>query len=71
VEGDSVKHRFSDVQSIRGAHNAPGTGFYLYDSQGQPSVSFVFEDQQTAADALQKMRNALTGAVYVENLPRI
>ena len=66
-----MKHRFSDVQSIRGAHNAPGTGFYLYDSHGQPSVSFVFEDQQTAADALKKMRNALTGAVYVENLPRI
>jgi hypothetical protein len=52
-----VKHRFSDVQSIRGAHNAPGTGFYLYDSNGQPSVSFVFDDQQTAADALEKMRN--------------
>jgi hypothetical protein len=65
-----VKPRFSDVQSIRGAHNTPGTGFFLYDSNGQPSVSFVFEDQQTAADALEKMRNALTGAVYVENLPR-
>ena len=66
-----MKHRFSDVQRIRDAHNVPGTGFYLYDSNGQPSVSFVFEDQQTAADALEKMRNALTGAVYVENLPRI
>ena len=66
-----MKHRFSNVRSIRGAHNAPGTGFYLYDSQGQPSVSFVFKDQQTAADALEKMRSALTGAVYVENLPRI
>ena len=65
-----MKPRFSDVQSIRGAHNAPGTGFFLYDSNGQPSVSFVFEDQQTAADALEKMRNALKGAVYVENLPR-
>jgi hypothetical protein len=66
-----VKHWFSDVHSIRGAHNAPGTGCYLYDSNGQPSVSFVFEDQQTATDALEKMRHALTGAVYVENLPRI
>ena len=66
-----MKHRFGDVASIRGAHNAPGHGFYLYDSQGQPSASFVFEDQQTAADALDKMRHALTGAVYVENLPRI
>ena len=66
-----MKHRFSNVRSIRGAHNAPGTGFYLYDSQGQPSVSFVFKDQQTAADALEKMRSALTGAMYVENLPRI
>jgi hypothetical protein len=66
-----VKARFSDVRSIRGAHNAPGIGFFLYDSNGQPSVSFVFEDQQTAADALEKMRNALTGAVFVENLPRI
>jgi hypothetical protein len=41
VEGDSVKHRFSNVQSIRDAHNAPGTGFYLYDSHGQPSVSLT------------------------------
>ena len=65
-----MKHRFSDVQSIRGAHNAPGIGFYLYDSQGQPSVSFVFEDQQVAADALEKMRNALTRAAYVEMLAR-
>jgi hypothetical protein len=65
-----MKHRFSNVHSIRGGHNAPGTGFILYDSHGQPSVSFVFEDQQTAADALERMRNALAGAVYVEMLAR-
>jgi hypothetical protein len=65
-----VKHWFSEVHSIRGAHNAPGTGFVLYDSHGEPSVSFVFEDQQIAADALDKMRNALASAVYVEMLAR-
>jgi hypothetical protein len=65
-----VKYWFSEVHSIRGAHNAPGTGFVLYDSHGQPSVSFVFEDQQVAADALEKMRNALTRAAYVEMLAR-
>ena len=61
---------FSDVHSIRGAHNAPGIGFVLSNSNGKPSVSFVFEDQEAATDALEKMRNALTGVVYVELLAR-
>jgi hypothetical protein len=65
-----VQHRFSEVHSTRGAHNAPGIGFVLYDSNGKASVSFVFKDQQTATDALEKMRNGLVDAMYVELLAR-
>ena len=65
-----MKHQFSNVHSIRGAHNVPSTSFVLYDSNGKPSVSFVFKDRQTATDALEKMRNSLTDAVYVELLAR-
>jgi hypothetical protein len=65
-----MKHRFSDVHSVRSAHNAPGTGFVLYDSHGNPGVSFVFKDQQTATDTLEKMRKDLTDVVYVERLAR-
>ena len=51
-EGDSVKPRFSDVQSIRGAHNAPGTGFFLYDSNGRPLEGLEYRGVVHAARSL-------------------